>query len=369
MTRWRSRIAGLVIAAIVFEAMARLAFAVRSPPPVTDLQPYQMADASHPWHKRLRPGFTETYAEAAEFKHNTGRVLGERYLAELRSDPRQVFVRINRDGFRGPEIDPAHRTTRIVTVGDSCTFGMAEAESYPRVMEDTLRRGGVAVEVINAGVEGYTTGDVLLEVDRIGQLRPEWVTIYLGWNGFFNEEQVFGFPRLASWRLLRGVARGIGRAYRGRQQTALSEYAKAKHLDRDAPAVRALDGFVPAFVGDLQEIVRLIRARGSRVVLFTLPGLYEMDHEPTLAMLQMGHVPSYTDNPYVLAKLTARYNDTLREMARNGSAELIDLDQWSRVTLRPRERYFFDSVHLTDEGQTMLGRYLADRLQSLITTR
>jgi len=71
----------------------------------------------------------------------------------------------------------------------------------------------------------------------------------------------------------------------------------------------------------------------------------------------------------VLAKLTARYNDTLREMARNGSADLIDLDQWSRVTLRPRERYFFDSVHLTDEGQTMLGRYLADRLQSLITTR
>lgn len=369
MTSRRSRIAGVVIAAIVFEAMARLAFAVRPPPPATDLQPYQMPDASHPWHKRLRPGFVETYAEAAEFKHNTGRVLGERYLAELRSDPSQVFVRINRDGFRGPEIDPAHRATRIVTVGDSCTFGMAEAASYPRVMEDTLRRRGVAVEVINAGVEGHTTGDVLLEVDRIGQLRPEWVTIYLGWNGFFNEEQVFGFPPLASWRLLRGVGRAIAKTYRGRQADALSEYGKTKHPDRDAPAVRALDGFVPVFVRDVREIVRQIRARGSRVVLFTLPGLYEMDREPTPAMLQMGHLPSYTDNPYVLAKLTARYNETLREMARNGSAELIDLDQWSRTTLQPRERYFFDSVHLTDEGQAMLGRYLADRLQSLITTR
>src|SRR5207247_7495322 len=105
-TSGRSRIAGVVIAAIVFEAMARLAFAVRPPPPATDLQPYQMPDASQPWHKLLRPGFVETYAEATEFKHNTGRVLGERYLAELRSDPSQLFVRINGDRYRGPGVDP-----------------------------------------------------------------------------------------------------------------------------------------------------------------------------------------------------------------------------------------------------------------------
>src|SRR5262249_17294696 len=98
---------------------------------------------------------------------------------------------------------------------------------------------------------------------------------------------------------------------------------KQKHPDRDAPEVRALDGFVPAFVPELREIVTRLRAGGSRVVLFTLPGLYELDRDPTPAMLRMGHVPPYTDNPFVLAKLAARYNEVLRELARTEPLVLI----------------------------------------------
>src|SRR3954462_13912057 len=101
-------VAGLVFAAIVCEIMARILFAVRPPPPVRDLQPYQMQDPAHPWHKRLRPGFVQTRAEAREVKHDTGRVLGERYLTAASADPGDVFIRINRDGFRGPELDAAH---------------------------------------------------------------------------------------------------------------------------------------------------------------------------------------------------------------------------------------------------------------------
>ena len=48
-------------------------------------------------------------------------------------------------------------------------------------------------------------------------------------------------------------------------------------------------------------------------------------------------------------------------MAREESVELIDIESWSRSAFRPRERYFFDSVHFTDEGQAMLGRFLADQ--------
>ena len=103
-------------------------------------------------------------------------------------------MRINRDGFRGPDIDYTHAAPRIVTIGDSCTFGMTESSSYPRVLEQRLRERAIAVEVVNAGVEGYTSGDVLIELDRLKALRPQVTTIYLGWNGFFNEEQVFGHP-------------------------------------------------------------------------------------------------------------------------------------------------------------------------------
>ena len=362
---WRS-LAGILVAAVVFEICARVLFAVRPPPAVTDLQPYQMADPARPWHKRLRPGFVETYAEAAQSKRDTGRILGEAYLDRLRADPAQVFVRINGDGFRGPEIDGAHRAARILTIGDSCTFGTAEASSYPRVAEATLRQRGVAVEVVNAGVEGYTTADVLVELDRLKALRPQIATVYLGWNGFFNQEQVFGQPTLAALRLVRGVARAIPALFRSRRDAALAAYQRPKHPDAHARELAALDGFVPAFFPDLRQIVREMQSAGSRVVLVTLAGLYELEREPTPHMLEIGHLPPYTDNPYVLAKLASRLNDLLRDLARAQSIDLIDVDTWSRATLVPREQYFFDSVHLTDEGQAMLGHYVADRLAPLV---
>src|SRR4051812_36095848 len=196
MRGWRVPFAGLLVAAIVFELVARVLFAVLPPPPVSGLQVYQLQDPGHPWHKLLRPGFVETHEEAFEFARKTGRVLGEDYLSRLRADPAQIFIRINQDGFRGPEIDRAHAAPRIVTIGDSCTFGMTESASYPRVLEETLRRRGIGVEVVNAAVEGYTSRDALMEIGRLKALRPEVATVYLGWNGFFNQEQVFGDPAL-----------------------------------------------------------------------------------------------------------------------------------------------------------------------------
>lgn len=366
---WRVSLAGLLVSAIVFELAARVLFAVMPPPPVSGLQPYQMQDPSRPWHKLLRRGFVETHEEAFEFAHKTGRVLGEDYLARLRSDPAKIFIRIDQDGFRGPELDRAHAAPRIVTIGDSCTFGMTESASYPRVLEETLRRGDIGVEVVNAAVEGYTSRDVLMELDRLKALRPDVTTVYLGWNGLFNREQVFGDPTLASWRLARGVARNLTTLFRSPQTAALAAYTRPKHADPHDPEVARLDGLVPAFFPEIRQIVREMRSTGSRVVLLTLPGLYEVDREPTEDMLRIGHLPTYTDNPYVLARLTARLNELLRELARDESVDVIDLEAWSRKALNPRGHYFFDSVHLTDEGQAMLGRYLADPLARILASR
>ena len=362
-------LAGLVVAAALLEFGARVLFAVRPLPPVRDLQPYQMRDPQRPWHKLLRPGFVQTYADAAASKRDAGRVLGAQYLSTVTAPVSQIFVRINQDGFRGPEIDRAHAVPRLVTIGDSCTFGMAESSSYPRMLETTLRQRAIAAEVVNVGVEGYTPADALIELERIKALRPDVVTVYLGWNGFFNEEQVFGHPALASWRLIRSAARGVKTLVRGAQSAALDAYAKPKHPDPDARELNDLAGFVPLFVPQIQQIVRSLKHGGSRVVLLTLPGLYELDEPPTPYMLQIGHLPTYTDNPYVLARLNVRLNELLRQMAADEAADLIDVDAWSRNALKPREHYFFDSVHLTDEGQAMLGRYLADRMQPLLPAR
>src|SRR5262245_24432140 len=68
---------------------------------------------------------------------------------------------INPDGFRGPSVRKEHAgCLRIACLGDSSTFGMcvSEALSWPRQLEGLLRerRTGKPIDVINAGVIGYS---------------------------------------------------------------------------------------------------------------------------------------------------------------------------------------------------------------------
>ena len=146
------------------------------------------------------------------------------------------------------------------------------------------------------------------------------------------------------------------------QHRALLAYEKPKHPDRDAPEVRALDDWTPSFVPDLGGLVDAFQSAGSKVVLLTLPGLYVMDEAPDARTLEKGHLPPFTDNPYVLARMAERYNDCVRGMARTRGLQVIDLEAWGRKALEPRADYFFDSVHLYEEGQHLIGVHLAEAL-------
>src|SRR5262245_7260176 len=69
-------------------------------------------------------------------------------------------VHINALGLRGPEIarTPPPGRTRILALGDSMTFGfyLEESETWPARLEVLLRSEGRDVEVLNAGVGGWT---------------------------------------------------------------------------------------------------------------------------------------------------------------------------------------------------------------------
>jgi hypothetical protein len=207
-----------------------------------------------------------------------------------------------------------------------------------------------------------------MELGRLKALRPEVTTVYLGWNGFFNEEQVFGFPTFATVRLIRGVRASVDHAGSKSSGGGVGGVHKAqapRSIRSRSDQPRWLRAGL--FSRDSADRSRNAFDRQSRI-LFTLPGLYEVDRPPTENMLRTGHLPTYTDNPYVLAKLSARLNELLRQLAADESIDLIDLELWGRTALNPRERYFFDSVHLTDEGQAMLGRYIADRFPKILAS-
>jgi hypothetical protein len=94
---------------------------------------------------------------------------GARY--RHRSADVDVEFRINRQGMRA-DYDFAYAkppgTSRIVSLGDSFTIGyeVAEHETFSSVLERELRARGLAVEVLNAGVSGYSNAEELLYLER-----------------------------------------------------------------------------------------------------------------------------------------------------------------------------------------------------------
>jgi len=369
----------IVILAVggLFEAAARIVFAYRVEMGNSSLfsgllqknltlDPYEMPSPSGQYHWVLRPGYDANLGTVVADKKRMGRDLGAKALHSgtgSRYGEDKSRFRVNTDGFKGPELDKSHARPRILSLGDSITFGLG-ASNYPRRLEATLNGRGIPVEVINGGVEGYFPRNILYEIERYKSLKPEIVTIFIGWNSLFNRvpwpdawenrlRSVWLFNRAVS--TLR-VVFGDPRAHAERL------YFRDSKPDPDAPDVKGLNAYTPPFMDRIEPIIDEFETIGTDVVLVTLPGLFTLSEPPTPKALEIGHLPEYTENPYVLAKLTERYNAALRALAARRSLGVIDLEKWSAKALQPREAYFVDSVHLTAQGLDRTGAFMATRL-------
>jgi len=94
----------------------------------------------------------------------------------------EIRIQQNSDGFRDIERtrDAAPGTTRILCCGDSFTWGWGvEQEAiYTSVLETMYDREGADIEVLNAGVGGYSTDHVLLYLRGEGLSYSPDVVIY-----------------------------------------------------------------------------------------------------------------------------------------------------------------------------------------------
>ena len=95
----------------------------------------------------------------------------------------------NRLGYRGPEVEipKPDGVFRIVALGGSTTYSSATPweDAYPAQLQNILREeyGYNNVEVVNGGMPGYTSWDILANfVFRTRELEPDLVIIYEGIN-------------------------------------------------------------------------------------------------------------------------------------------------------------------------------------------
>jgi lysophospholipase L1-like esterase len=337
-----------------------------------DLDPYEIQSPRGGRHWTLRPGYQSSLARLLIDKKILGRDVGlialEAIAKEGPSDNKDIF-RINKDGFKGDELDPAHSLSRVLVLGDSVTFGLAHID-YPEALRRRLLEKGIKAEVINGGVEGYTSRNLLLEMDRYKSLKPEIAIIHIGWNELFN-----GVPWPGAWEnrlrivwLIKQSGKGLQMLVGDPKPDATKLYNRVPHPVRDSDEVIRLESYEPPFIGQISQLIDEFQSIGTKIILVTLPGLFTMQEIPTLKMPKVAYLPPYTDNPYVLAKLAERYNVALKSLAKKKKVDLLDLAQWSMDSLQPRETFFLDSVHFTVWGLERVGVYMADWIAGHVNT-
>jgi lysophospholipase L1-like esterase len=99
----------------------------------------------------------------------------------------RISISQNSRGFRDVErpVGKPPGTKRILCLGDSFTWGwgVEQDEIYTTVLGRRYAEAGTSVEVLNAGVGGYSTDQLLLYLEREGfSYSPDSVVYQAAWN-------------------------------------------------------------------------------------------------------------------------------------------------------------------------------------------
>jgi lysophospholipase L1-like esterase len=152
------------------------------------------------------PQASETVATDGGPVGRVDSVLGYRYRQGVRAIHRSpefdVEYEINAEGLRDAGYPPALESpasTRILLLGDSFTFGQGTDYDriWPTLFEEALRVRGYSVDVVNAGIQGYSTRDEVLFLEKIlPRFSPDMVVLVFLANDLYANEPLESEPPL-----------------------------------------------------------------------------------------------------------------------------------------------------------------------------
>ena len=266
-------------------------------------------------------------------------------------------IRINRDGFRSPDLsrEKPPGTIRLAFLGGSTTF-CAEVSSNEATWPDQVTRSlrarhpGVPFDYLNAGVPGYGLGSIRTTLERrIAPFHPDVVVLYEATNdmaadvraqaarrGLFYDLTADPSPLAkisVTWYLIE--RRMISRR---RQEAAESGVLLSVNAD----------SLARAFGERLTGCVRVAQAMAPVCVLPTFSTKMRRDQPASVARANATWSLYYVlyQNVESLLRLYEDYNRSIREVALATGAVLIEGEDG----IPGDDLHFADSVHFTDEG-------------------
>ena len=300
-----------------------------------------------------------------------------------RVDPctgRTIVMTEHRKGFRGaawPLKKPAG-TLRILVLGGSTTYGVNNPDdaTWPVFLEKECRKKtGKPVEVLNAGVPGWSLSQLLPFFSEIGsQYQPDLLIYYEGYNAanpftFKDAHQV-----MAAW--VRGEhpsfpQRLARRLYRSSMFFTYLVERTAFH--RIKP--QKLDSLLGRYEQELRELAQAARSRGVEPV-FVLH-VTRLPERPELRQIDLGDLKQaegFVGNENlsgnfqaaekqdkILSYRTQLFVEATRRVGVSAGVRVID-PRPEFLAEQGTRKIFCDEIHLTDEGNLLLARVIADQL-------
>lgn len=281
---------------------------------------------------------------------------------------------INSLGFVGEEFEwqKAPGTTRIVTMGDSVTYGVWQCDRirlcrqnpYPEALAALLRAqdGPDRFQVVNAGVYGYSSLQGLRYYRTyLTGLDADIVTVMFGWNdhgrlaGWEGREPrhaafawlVDEVPHLATYRLLVGVTALL----LTRDQAKATPYIPAYQ-----PRV-ALDDFAY----NLEQFARAVQRHGAHVLFITEP-CGPLSEPYRKAEVPPTWVFSGATSYEAMVTLHEQYNERTRAVSAQLGVPLVDVAR--EFDRRDKARLFspYDLVHPNEAGYALIAELVYRRL-------
>jgi lysophospholipase L1-like esterase len=280
-------------------------------------------------------------------------------------------IRINSKGFVGAEFEDKKPTgiRRIFTIGDSCTFAGDWDISYSIFLERILNAGGREVEVINAGIEGYDSGQALDRIrDDVLKYDPDLVTIYVGWNDLMKTRpgSVSSSGRV-TWL---GAILSRSYLYKGLSKVIffyLRPLLTSPELSGEEPEYHVFDKFVSAaYEANIAIMVDLLRKQGVRVLLLTRPTVLTRNMSALELRTQNVFFPYYPEAYSVprLLSLHNAYNNSIRRLSARLQVPVVDLDEV--FNRQDKHALFWDTMHPSKKGHELIAVTLAPRIWELL---
>ena len=327
--------------------------------------------------------WTPTIERARTFPY-TGSVFCRYVFEEKERVVREGDVEypINALGYRGRtfQVEKPSNTVRVLVYGGSTVLDLAASgdTDWPHQIEQVLRERGIEnVEVINAGISGYTTFDCLGRLYSEGhRLSPDYVVLYDTWNDlkYFR----FKEPILRIFKPYRPDPRLVYHGWADRLMCHVSQlYVRLRNRFLSRQFRMGAEGIIPTgempakiqqpaldqYRLNLKLFVDCARNIGAVPLLMTEARLTTPDL-PDSARKKIPYEYTMFDHKGLL-NAYEEADRIIKEVGREKKVDVID----ASAVLSGDERLLYDHVHTTAKGSKKLAELVAGYLEKSLSAQ